>query len=318
MSEIFFKDLEIPSPEINLNIGSGLQGIQTGLMLKKIEKVLIQQNPDLVLVYGDTNTTLAGALAAVKLQIPIGHIEAGLRSFNKNMPEEVNRIISDHCSNLLFVPTLKAVKNLRDENISMDKIYLTGDVMYDAVLHYEKKSKGFKYLYAKYGIKKNQFILATVHRAENTNNAIRLKNIIQALNNVSYENEVILPLHPRTKKFLKTHNISFVSDKLKIIEPVGYLEMIFLEANSKLIVTDSGGVQKEAYFFQKPCLTLRDETEWVELIESGCNKLTSPDSQNVIVNNIRSFYNFKFNNSSNFYGHGHAASKIANIIVNYL
>jgi len=280
MSEIFFRELEISPPNLNLQVGSGLHGAQTGKMLELIENALIKQAPDCVLVYGDTNSTLAGALAASKLNIPVCHIEAGLRSFNKSMPEEKNRIITDHLSDVLFVPTNRAKTQLLQEGINPNAIINSGDVMYDACLYYKDKSARNSNISHRLGLKNTDYILATIHRAENTDDSRRLKRIISDLVTLSSSYRVIFPLHPRTKNLMANllqhlgpHNIEF-------IEPVGYLDIAQLETNSIAIITDSGGVQKEAFFHEKPCLTLRDETEWLELIESGWNKLYPPTDLN--------------------------------------
>jgi UDP-GlcNAc3NAcA epimerase len=282
MSDIFFEELEIPRPAYQLGIGSGSHGAQTGQMLTGIEEVLTTEQPDWVMVYGDTNSTLAGALAAAKLHIPIAHIEAGLRSFNRKMPEEINRVLTDHASTLLFTPTEVASNNLKREGIDKNRIFYTGDVMYDAALFYEKKAESKSHILTDLKVISRQFVLATIHRAENTNDAARLTSIFDALNKVSREIPVVMPLHPRTRKFLQ--NLGISASNIKIIDPVGYLDMIMLEKNARLIATDSGGVQKEAYFYRVPCVTLRDETEWTELIEHQWNHLISPvDSEEIFA-----------------------------------
>lgn len=269
MSDVFFEELSIPRPDHHLGIGGGSHGAMTGQQLEAIETVLFDEKPDWVLVYGDTNSTLAGALAAVKLHIPVAHVEAGLRSFNRKMPEEINRVLTDHTSTLLMAPTQVAVDNLRAEGIEGDKVRQVGDVMYDASLFYRKRAKAPDW-FEGLGLDKGDFILATVHRAENTDDPKRLAAIFDGLAAVG--RPVVLPLHPRTKACLETHCISPASH-LHIVDPVGYLEMVWLEAECALIATDSGGVQKEAYFFNKPCVTLREETEWTELVECGWNTL---------------------------------------------
>lgn len=278
MSDIFFKEMMIPEPEINLEVGSGSHGKTTGEMLIKIENVLLREAPDAVLIYGDTNSTLAGALAASKLHIPVFHVEAGLRSFNMKMPEEQNRILSDHISTLLFCPTETAFGNLRNEGIDKGVI-LTGDVMFDASLFYRKLENKNSVLS---GLP-DEFFLSTVHRAENTDDPIRLKSIVDALNESNLN--CVLPLHPRTKKYMREYNLEF-NDNVIVIEPVGFFDMLDLEEKAKFIVTDSGGVQKEAYFFKKPCITLRDQTEWVETIEAGWNTIVGAN-KNKILNAIR-------------------------------
>jgi len=294
MSDIFFTEMDIPRPDINLETGSGLHGQMTGRMLEKIEEVLVDNKPDLVLVYGDTNSTLAGALAAVKLHIPVAHVEAGLRSFNMKMPEEINRILTDRVSTWLFCPTDTAVTNLKNEGIfnnnsssvpaAVDKpsVIKTGDIMLDASLYYRKKLDSVK---PGVNIPDREFILCTLHRAENTDDPVRLKSIIEALKEIAKDFHVVLPLHPRTKKNINDLIPGFyfqLPDHLRIIEPVGYFDMLRLENACKMILTDSGGVQKEAYFFKKPCITMRDQTEWVETVESGWNLLAGADKEKIV------------------------------------
>lgn len=304
MSKIFFEELDIPYPDYNLNVGSSGHGAQTGRMLEKIEEILEKECPDWILVYGDTNSTIAGALAASKMLIPVAHVEAGLRSFNMNMPEEQNRILTDHISKLLFAPTETSVSNLRNEGIKEEIIHNVGDVMYDATLHFEKIANEKSIIMEKLEINEGDYILATVHRAENTNDISRLRNIIEALN--SCQMNIILPLHPRTKKYIEDYNLK-LKENIRVIEPVGYLDMIMLEKNSKKIVTDSGGVQKEAFFFNKPCITLRDETEWVETVNNGWNILVGAN-ESKILNAIQNFS--PTNDRENYYGDGDAAHKI--------
>lgn len=277
MSDIFFEELGIPKPNYNLSIGSGNHGFQTGKMLMDLEELYLKEKPDLILVYGDTNSTLAGALAASKLLIPIAHIEAGLRSFNMNMPEEQNRVLTDHISKYLFAPTDTAISNLKNENITSN-VYNTGDVMFDAIKLFKEKALKTSSILTENDITPNDYILSTIHRAENTNDINRLKNIISALN--ESEKNIVLPLHPRTLKFIKDYGLN-INNNIKIIEPVGYLDMINLESNSQKIVTDSGGVQKEAYFMEKPCITMRDETEWVETVENGWNVIVGSDKEKI-------------------------------------
>jgi UDP-GlcNAc3NAcA epimerase len=271
MSQVFFDELGLKAPDYHLDVGSGTHGYQTGEMLKHIEEVILKEKPDLVMVYGDTNSTLAGALAAAKLHIPIAHVEAGLRSFNRKMPEEINRVLTDHVSDLLFCPTQTAVENLRREGIEKG-VHLVGDVMYDAVLLYldlaEKKSEIMERL----GLEPKSYALATVHRAGNTDQPERLRAIFEGLERVAKEGlSVILPLHPRTRKQLNTLGMHL--KKVQVLDPVSYLDMLVLEKNARAILTDSGGVQKEAFFFRVPCVTLRKETEWVETVETGWNTL---------------------------------------------
>jgi UDP-GlcNAc3NAcA epimerase len=272
MSDVFFEELDIRKPDHHLGIGGGTHGQNTGRMLEAIELVLLQEKPDWVLVYGDTDSTLAGALAAGKLHIPIAHVEAGLRSYNRCMPEEINRVLTDHASSLLFAPTITAMNNLEVEGIWGDKVYLSGDVMYDAMLYYQPKyRKPVTLSHLLPG-----FTLCTIHRAENTDDPSRLAAIIRILNSISETRPVIIPLHPRTANAIKKLSEIKLSDSVYIIDPVGYLEMNWLLANCSVVITDSGGLQKEAFFHMKPCMTLRDETEWVELVIAGYNMLVSP------------------------------------------
>lgn len=275
MSDVFFEELDISRPDYHLGIGGGTHGRNTGRMLEAIEAVILKDKPDWVLVYGDTDSTLAGALAAAKLHIPVAHVEAGLRSFNREMPEEINRILTDHLSSLLFTPTDTATHNLVAEGIGGDKVQQVGDVMYDAALYYRHKAQ------RPTGITHDSgFILSTLHRAENTDNPERLASIIGALNEVAANTPVILPLHPRTRKLLAHGN--YDTRNITFLEPVSYLQMVWLLEHCKLVVTDSGGLQKEAYFFGKPCVTTRNETEWVELVNCGANILVDIGKENII------------------------------------
>ena len=280
MSDIFFQELDIPKSDYHLGVGGGSHGQNTGRMLEKIEEVLLQEKPDYVLVYGDTDSTLAGTLAAVKLHIPVAHVEAGLRSFNRKMPEEINRILTDHASDVLFTPTLTAVNNLNKEGISSDKIKQVGDVMYDAALFYGAKVEQNSSLLNDLGIVSKKYALVTLHRAENVDDKIRLSSILKGL--AHYENKIIWPLHPRTKKMLESFGID-MPQNITIIDPIGYLDMILLEKHAALIATDSGGVQKEAYFHKVPCITLRDQTEWIELVEQGANIITGANTEAIIA-----------------------------------
>ena len=307
MSDIFFNELKIPRPDYNLEIGSGSHGMMTGRMLEKLEEIYLKEKPNFVLVYGDSNSTLAGALAASKLLIPVIHIEAGLRSFNKAMPEEQNRILTDHISDLLLVPTEDAIKNLTNEGIKKG-IHNVGDVMYDAVLMFKEIAKSKSGLLKELDVNSGEYILTTIHRAENTNDINRLRNMIEALNESG--EKIILPLHPRTKKFIEGYGLNF-NENIKVIDPIGYLEMLMLEENSKMIVTDSGGVQKEAYFMGKPCITMRDETEWVETVACGWNVVVGTDKSK-ILDNIRNFKPTRIQQA--IFGDGNAAQKILNII----
>lgn len=316
MSDVFFSELDIPKPNYYLGIGSGTHGIQTGKMLGAIEEVLVKEKPDWVLVYGDTNSTLAGALAATKLHIPIAHVEAGLRSFNRKMPEEINRVLTDHAANLLFTPTEVANQNLYKEGIASNLIYLVGDVMYDASLYYVKKAELASHILDSLKLQPKKYILSTIHRAENTDTSDRLTAIIEALSKLSQEITVVLPLHPRTKKILEDlQMLDKIPETLCLIDPVSYYDMILLEKNSKMIVTDSGGIQKEAYFYQVPCITLRDETEWVELVDAGCNHLVAPTSSSEIYQKIKNqMCQLIPSSTNNLYGDGTAASKILEVL----
>ncbi len=311
MSDIFFEELHIPRPKYNLAIGSGNHGKQTGEMLEKIEEVLLNEKPDAVLVYGDTNSTLAGALAASKLLIPVIHIEAGLRSFNKAMPEEQNRILTDHISELLFCPTETAVNNLEKESIK-NKVFNVGDIIYDAVLYNIKLAEEKSNILQTLNLKGKEYILATIHRAENTNSYERMKNIVEAFNKAN--KEIVLPLHPRTIGFLKKYDLSF-SEKIKVIEPVGYLDMLLLEKNASKILTDSGGVQKEAYFLDVPCITMRDETEWIETVNYGWNILVGAD-YNKILSALEN--EFVKKEKPLCFGDGNTSKKISEIIMEKL
>lgn len=273
MSAVFFEEMEIPEPDYNLGVGSGPHGRQTGRMLERIEEVLERERPDFVLVYGDTNSTLAGALAAAKMHIPVGHVEAGLRSFDMRMPEEVNRVLADDVSSLLLCPTRTAVKNLANEGIT-EGVELVGDVMYDAALYYLDKARERSRVLERLGLEPRGYFLATVHRAGNTDDPERLRSIVEALEMAPLP--VVFPVHPRTKAALAAHGLGWAlrgRGSLRAVEPVGYFDMLVLEASAAKILTDSGGVQKEAYFLGVPCITLRAETEWVETLEGGWNVL---------------------------------------------
>lgn len=274
MSDVFFDELGIAAPAHHLEVHGGGHGAMTGLMMQKLEPVLENLRPDCVLIYGDTNSTLAGALVAAKLHIPIAHVEAGLRSFNRAMPEEINRIVADQLSDILFPSTRTAVDHLRQEGIPAERIFPVGDVMYDAALQFAALAGQRQQIYRSLGIASKGYVLATVHRAENTDDPARLENIVSALETVASELPVILPLHPRTQSRMSAAGLSF--RKVKTVPPVGYLDMVALESQAALIATDSGGVQKEAFFYEVPCVTLRDETEWVELVELGWNRLAPP------------------------------------------
>lgn len=313
MSQVFFDEMEIPQPDYNLEISGLNHGAMTGRMLEKIEAVLIQEKPDYALVYGDTNSTLAGALAAVKLHIPVAHIEAGLRSFEMKMPEEINRILTDRISSVLFCPTTTAIKNLQQEGFDHFncEVVLSGDVMYDAVRYYQSKIDMHATILQKENLQNIPFILVTLHRAENTNDPQRLKEICEALNEIAQKVKIVLPLHPRTKAFLASHNIHL---EASLIEPVGYFDMLALLQHCKMVMTDSGGLQKEAYFFEKFCITLRDQTEWVELVETGANALAGADKK-IILNLFNKHYTKSIRLKEGLYGDGHAAALIAKYFV---
>lgn len=279
MSAVFFRELNLPEPAYNLGVGSGPHGWQTGQMLARIEEVLLAEKPDWVLVYGDTNSTLAGALAAVKLHIPVAHVEAGLRSFNRTMPEEHNRVLTDHCADLLFCPTRTAVDNLAREGITQG-VHLVGDVMYDAVLQFGQLAEERSTILNDLGLIPKSYLLATVHRPYNTDDPERLRSILEAL--VEIGEPVIFPVHPRTRQRMEALNVQTLDrSNVRMIEPVGYLDMLMLEQHARLILTDSGGMQKEAYFFAVPCVTLRPETEWAETVRSGWNMLVEADSRRI-------------------------------------
>lgn len=309
MSDIFFSDMEIPRPFYRLECQTQLHGEMTSFMLREIEKALLDCNPDYLLVYGDTNSTLAGALAASKMHIPVIHVEAGLRSFNKNMPEEINRVLTDHVSAYLFCPTLQAVDNLQKENIS-ENVFHVGDVMFDAALLFGEKAKNHSIILQKLNLSPQNYYLATVHRAENTGEKEHLSNILNAFVQIATETcPVIFPIHPRTKKYLREYSLTSLAEKnpfVKMIDPVGFIDMVMLEKNAKTILTDSGGIQKEAYFHQVPCITLREETEWTETIEAGWNQLAGPKTEHILT--CLSANKEKFPITE--YGEGNSAEKI--------
>lgn len=282
MSEVFFAELDLPEAHFNLGVGSGLHGSQTGLMLAGIEQVLLEVKPDVVVIYGDTNSTLAGALASAKLHIPVTHVEAGLRSFRREMPEEINRIVADHVSDLLLAPTLTAMKNLAVEGLGA-RAALTGDIMVDAVLHYRKLAGERSSLGARFGIESGNYGLVTVHRAENTDDLGRLRHLLAAFNQIADSGlPLVFPVHPRTRQRIRAELADWTPHaQLKLIEPVGYLDMLWLLDHAYVALTDSGGLQKEAFFLGCPCVTLRDETEWVETVERGGNILAGTDAARI-------------------------------------
>ena len=332
MSEVFFEELGIPMPDYNLNVGSDIHGIQTAKMITGIEEILIKEKPDFIIIYGDTNSTLSASIAASKIHIPIIHIEAGMRSFNKTMPEEINRIVCDHCSTMLFSPTKTGFNNLVKEGfkanatkpytINNPKIYHCGDIMYDNSLYFagiaEKKSDIIK----KFELEENGFVLCTIHRDNNTDNSKRLNSIFKSLNSISAKHniKILIPLHPRTSKLLKNnletevYNNIINNRLIKITEPVSFLEMILLEKNSRLIVTDSGGVQKEAYYFKKPSIILRPETEWVEIIQNKAGILADCNEE-TICNAFEHYINSKNLSFPPVFGDGHASEFICEEII---
>jgi len=332
MSQIFFDELKIPKPNYNLKIGSGSHAGQTAEMLKGIEEILEKERPNYLLIYGDTNSTVAGSLAAIKIHIPVIHIEAGLRSFNKSMPEEINRIMSDHVSSMLFCPTDSAIENLKLEgfdyepnpitaNIDQPAVIKSGDIMLDNTLHFKEVAEEQSNIMKENDLVKEQFILTTCHRPSNTDDSNNINSIFQALYEIAEENEikVVLPIHPRTQKCMDELLDKELKSKINsgahfiIIPPVSFLEMIQLEANSKMIISDSGGVQKEAFFLKKPCVVLREETEWIELIDNGNAMLVGPNKGKILAA-FRTLSNKEFTYPS-FYGNGNAANQICKDIL---
>jgi UDP-GlcNAc3NAcA epimerase len=311
MSRIFFEELEIPVPRYNLEVGSGSHAVQTGQMLIRLEEVLLAEHPNLVLVYGDTNSTVAAALVASKIGIPLGHVEAGLRSYNRMMPEEINRILTDRVSTLLFCPTQTSVSTLHQEGVTQG-VYLTGDVMLDASLHYVSVAETRSNVLARLHLLPKQYYLATVHRPVNADVMDNMTCILRAFSQLSLP--VVFPVHPRTKKMLETilaqNVIAYSASQLLLIDPVGYLDMLVLEKYARTIITDSGGVQKEAYFFRVPCVTLRQETEWVETLEAGWNQLCAIDADEIVAK-ISGVCPGEWNP---MFGDGTASSKIVNIL----
>ena len=337
MSQVFFDELGIPSPDYNLHVGSASHGVQTARMTEGIEALLIKEQPDFIVLYGDTNSTLAGAVAAAKIHVPIVHIEAGLRSFNKSMPEEINRIVCDHCSTLLFTPTKAGLENLKREGFTINeggvstgsttaptidnpKVFHCGDIMYDNSLHFANIAEQKTDIIQRLELGGKPFILATIHRDSNTDHPERLSAIFRSILRLSKDCQVVLPLHPRTAKLLKT-NLNedlqkqiFSCPSIKLIPPVSFLEMIALERHAQLVMTDSGGVQKEAYFFKKPCIILRPETEWVEIVETGNAILADADETRI----IQAWQHFKDNPPTAFpeiFGDGHAAEFMLDKII---
>jgi len=310
MSAVFFDELEIPKPDYNLQVGSAKHGAQTGEMLARLEPVYEAEKPDCVLVYGDTNSTLAGALVAAKLRIPVAHVESGLRSFNRAMPEEINRVVTDHLSDLLFCPSAQSAEQLKTEGISSG-VHVVGDVMYDSVLRYtaiaEEKSKILSIL----GIESKKYLLATLHRPVNVDDLDQLRGLLDTFNQIGAP--IVFPAHPRTRKALHSAEFSLGAN-IKLIEPVGYLDMLWLEKNAQLILTDSGGVQKEAYWMKVPCITLREETEWVETVQAGWNTLVGADRKNILnaVNRAAAPASYP-----SLFGDGNASGEIVHYLVEF-
>jgi UDP-N-acetylglucosamine 2-epimerase (non-hydrolysing) len=309
MSDVFFSELNIPKPDYNLGIGSASQGAQTGQMLIEIEKVIFKEKPDMVLIYGDTNSTIAGALAASKLHIPVAHVEAGLRSFDRTMPEEINRVLTDHISDLLFCPTETAVSNLKAEGITAG-VHNVGDVMMDAVLYNSKIAENKSTILEDLNLKRGEYLLATVHRASNTDSRQNLTSIINAF--VDCGEQIVFPVHPRTAKYMKQYGLwDKANENLILTEPVGYLDMLTLTANAKKVLTDSGGLQKEACMLATSCITLRENTEWVGTVQAGWNVLVGADYGNI----MESIADFQSNNAkADIFGDGNTSERICEIL----
>jgi UDP-N-acetylglucosamine 2-epimerase (non-hydrolysing) len=314
MSDIFYKDLNLPEVDYNLGVGSGTQGKQTGMMLEKIEEILLEEKPDLVLIFGDTNSTVAGALAATKLNIPVAHVESGMRSFNRRMPEEINRVVADHISDLLFCSTESAVDLLKEEGITKN-VYMVGDVTFDLQKNTLSEGKASNIL-AELDLNPKEYILTTVHRQENTDKKENLVSILQAFKEIG--TTIVWPIHPRTKKCINEYGLTEMVNtiaNLRIVDPISYTETIELEKNAKLILTDSGGIQKEAYVAEVPCVTMRNETEWTETVESGWNQLAGTDTKKI----VDLVHNFPEPHSHpNFFGDGNAYKKITQIVTDFL
>jgi UDP-GlcNAc3NAcA epimerase len=327
MSNVFFEEMEIPKPNYNLAVGSGTHGLQTAKMIEGLEKIFLEEKPDAIVIYGDTNSTIAGAIAAAKIHIPVVHIEAGLRSFNKAMPEEINRISADHMSTLLFTPTKTGISNLEKEgfsleiktsaNIDQPNVYLCGDIMYDNSLYFSEISDQKSTILNQFELKASDYVLCTIHRDSNTDEHININSIFKALNDLQEKSglTIVLPIHPRTKgkmnelleEELKQKTLS--NPKIKIIPPAGFLDIIALEKNARIIVTDSGGLQKEAFFFEKPCVILREQTEWVEIVENGNAILTGANYSKIMLAFEKLMNQHEFTYPS-FYGNGKAAEFI--------
>lgn len=315
MSSVFFEEMEIPKPDYNLGVGSGLHGYQTGKMMISLEELFVKQKPDMVIVYGDTNSTLAAALVACKLQIPLAHIESGLRSYNRTMPEEHNRVLTDHCSDLHFCPTITAVENLKKEGIT-NNVHHVGDTMYDATLFFYKLAKKHSNIIEKLSLVPGNYFLATIHRPSNTDQPRNLGNIFEAL--AALNKKVIFPVHPRTEKRLIEFSLyeKLVSYKnIKLIKPLGYLDMLVLEKNAQIIITDSGGIQKEAFFFGVPCITVRKETEWIETVVDGWNVLVGTDHHKIVK--MAESHKWPTEKPKLVYGEGNASALIVNVLFEF-
>lgn len=332
MSRVFFHELGIKEPDYNLGVGSLSHGAQTGRMMEAIENLLKKEKPGMVLVYGDTNSTLAGALAAAKLHIPVAHVEAGLRSYNRDMPEEINRVLTDHVSDILFCPTETAVKNLRKEgfinivnngnlisessaisnSLSLPSVINVGDVMYDSILFNIQLAQNKSRILGKLGLEDKKFYLATVHRAENTDDPVKVKRIFQAFGQIADKYPLIIPMHPRTKKYIS--DIKRFSAEIRIIPPVSYLDMLMLTSSARVILTDSGGVQKEAFFLKVPCVTLRDETEWVETLKNRMNEIAGTTEKRIIHAVEKQEALRVHKERKKYFGDGKASERIVNII----
>lgn len=310
MSDVFFRELEIPEPDHHLGVGSGSHGVQTGAMLSGLERVMMDETPDRVLIYGDTNSTLAGALAAAKLHIPVAHVEAGLRSFNRRMPEEINRVVADHLSTLLLCPSETAVANLAAEGV-VRGVHSVGDVMAEALAHAVALARARSRILERLGLESGRFLLATIHRAENVDAPDRLRDLIRAL--VDLDEVVIFPVHPRTRKALEhLQDVRLEGSRVRCVDPVGYLDMVQLESSARRILTDSGGVQKEAYWLNIPCITLREETEWVETVGAGWNRLVGADPERIRAA-VRQWTPPV--ERPELYGDGHAAERCVELLV---
>jgi UDP-GlcNAc3NAcA epimerase len=321
MSDVFFNEMEIPLPTENLGIGSASHSVQTAKMLEKIEQIFIKHNPDVVVLYGDTNSTLAASISAIKMNIPVAHIEAGLRSFNKKMPEEINRIVCDHSSTLLFSPTITGLKNLQNEGFHLDStppyssdnpaVFLSGDIMCDNSLFYRDKAFRLSNIIEKLKLNDKKFVLATIHRNTNTDEPDRLKEILEKLNAIATQTNysVVFPIHPRTKKLINKFDLAALLQNIIVIEPLSFFDMIVMENTASLILTDSGGVQKEAYFYHKPCIIMRQETEWIEILQAGTGAL-EPQNIEEFISLVNRFINHPPNIFPKYFGNGHTAQYI--------